>query len=443
MKKLLISILSVILLVSMSTTNIFAAGNEAKIGSYEYPTLQQAIDAVNNGEEIIVIDNIVCGTSITINNGKTFTINFNDGSTQRSFKWDVTSGSTINQNIFTIDSNSNVTVEDIIFLVGDTEEQHNTIFKVKTSGLLKLSNMTLNDGNQSRNIPVVNDGGTVVIYGGNITTKQTEHSSFSPNALNPVVQNLGGITTFTGNGTYTINSSMSTASAVWLGDVITTNVPSADPDNDCGTVVIENGIFNNGPIVTANGKGNVTINNATLTSTSTPAASAMLIYHGGIKSNITVNNIESSTNIFTCVYDALETKIDFQNGNVIYEVNKFCPSVGFSSKAVSIKNGKFGPSDPTADIEAEITNFLAEGAAITPISEVKYTYQVETATPPPAPPTPPTPTPEPDPEPTPVYIIPNTGVEGTPTNNHSLLKISSLSLLAIGTYMVIKKKKDN
>ena len=50
---------------------------------------------------------------------------------------------------------------------------------------------------------------------------------------------------------------------------------------------------------------------------------------------------------------------------------------------------------------------------------------------------------KPTPTPKPRYVIPNTGVEGTYSNNHSLLKLSSLSLLAIGTYMVIKKKKDN
>ena len=55
----------------------------------------------------------------------------------------------------------------------------------------------------------------------------------------------------------------------------------------------------------------------------------------------------------------------------------------------------------------------------------------------------PSPGPSSTPDPTPSYKIPNTGVEGTPTNNHSLLKLSSLSLLAIGTYLVIKKKKDN
>lgn len=50
----------------------------------------------------------------------------------------------------------------------------------------------------------------------------------------------------------------------------------------------------------------------------------------------------------------------------------------------------------------------------------------------------PTPTPDPDP----VYSIPNTSVDVGITNNHSLLKISCLSILAIGTYMALKKK-DN
>ena len=70
-----------------------------------------------------------------------------------------------------------------------------------------------------------------------------------------------------------------------------------------------------------------------------------------------------------------------------------------------------------------------------PYNAANGTYAASTPTP--------TPDTEPDPEPTPRYKIPNTGVEGTYSNNHSLLKLSSLSLLAVGTYLVIKKKKDN
>ena len=47
--------------------------------------------------------------------------------------------------------------------------------------------------------------------------------------------------------------------------------------------------------------------------------------------------------------------------------------------------------------------------------------------------------PTPSPSPSPKFEIPNTGIE----DRHSLLKLSSLSLLVIGTYIAIKKKKDN
>lgn len=41
------------------------------------------------------------------------------------------------------------------------------------------------------------------------------------------------------------------------------------------------------------------------------------------------------------------------------------------------------------------------------------------------------------------YKAPNTGVEVASINNHSLLKLSSLSIFVIGAYIAIKKKKDN
>ena len=47
------------------------------------------------------------------------------------------------------------------------------------------------------------------------------------------------------------------------------------------------------------------------------------------------------------------------------------------------------------------------------------------------------------PKPKPEYKIPNTGVEDVSTNNHSINKLSVLSILTVGTYLVIKKKKDN
>lgn len=53
----------------------------------------------------------------------------------------------------------------------------------------------------------------------------------------------------------------------------------------------------------------------------------------------------------------------------------------------------------------------------------------------------PTPSPTPEPDSIPEYTIPNTGVDGTYSNNHLLLKLSSLSTLVIGSYLIVKKKR--
>ena len=444
MKKLLITILSTILLVSMGTTNIFAEDEDVKnITTGElYATLQDAIDSVDNGETIVILkDEISYSTPITIDNGKTFTIDFkDDGSTQHSFRWSDMEGTQKDKDIFTISNNSNVTVKDMQYKIG-LGERGNRVFLVNSTGTLTLKGMICNSVDNIKDTPVRNTGGTVTIDGGDITTDVVSETDFKP--TNPIVQNLGGTTTIKGNGTYKTHNNFG---AVWVGRDITMADQSTDADRDseCGTVIIENGTFNNGHIVDVNGKGTITINNATYTSGNGPI---IRTFHGGIKSNITINNITTSSTVFAQVIEELQTKIDFRNGNVKYTPTRFCINQTGSAAmtSVSIKNGKFGPKTGTTEIHDEINNLLATGATLTALTGDPggYTYQVETVTPPPAPPTPPTPTPEPNPEPTPVYIIPNTGVEGTPTNNHSLLKLSSLSLLAIGTYMVIKKKKDN
>lgn len=43
----------------------------------------------------------------------------------------------------------------------------------------------------------------------------------------------------------------------------------------------------------------------------------------------------------------------------------------------------------------------------------------------------------------PVYMAPKTGLDGNGYNNHSLLKLSCLTLFTVGMYMVVSRKKDN
>lgn len=381
-KKLLTILLSVFMIVTTFTTKVFADGNVAKIGNTEYEKLQDAIAAVDNDETIVIISNITCDTPITIGNGKTFTIDFkDDGSTQHSFKWDVTVGQGYQQDIITIEGNSNVTVKNMEFLVGTHDEHGNRIFKVNSTGKLTLNNMTLNSGDSIRNIPVKNNGGTVVIDGGNITTDDSSNTFIPTNEKhNPIVQNLGGTTTFTGKGTYTMKNT--STGAAWIGRVITLSAQStdADSDSDCGTVIIENGTFNTGHIVVVNGKGTITINDATYGTGNGPIIKT---FHGGIKSNITVNNITTSAMVFAQVLEELETKINFQNGNVKYTPTRFCINqTGTAAMtSVSIKNGKFGPKSGSDEIYDEINNLLATDA--TTLTKLTgdpdgYTYKVET-----------------------------------------------------------------
>lgn len=365
-------------LVPFGSINVFASMPACEIeetGS-GYNTLQEAIDAVADNQTIKVNQDLTCSTLISINNGKTFTIDFNDGSTQHSFTWMGLSSMTSNQDIFTVEANSNVTVKNMNYLVGENVIG-NRIFKVNATGTLLLSNMYCAKDNKIQDTPVVNNGGTVVIDGGNIDITNAQ----SLTLLNPVVQNLGGTTTFKGNGIYTTQAN---TGAAWLGRVITMNNDSTDDDlnKDCGTVTIENGTFSGGHILDVNGSGIVVINGATSNSGTGPI---IKVFHGGIKSNITVENITTSSMVFAQVIEELQTKIDFQDGNVKYTPSRFCvDGSGYVMNSVSIKNGKFGPKSGAIDIHDEINNLLASGSTLTALSGDSdgYTYKVETSTPP-------------------------------------------------------------
>ncbi|MCQ2793407.1 MAG: hypothetical protein MJ221_03210 [Bacilli bacterium] len=345
----------------------------AKIGTEGYESLEDAINAVQNNETIVVIKDFTYDTPITINNGKTFTIDFNDGSTQHTFRWYDMMGSQTDKNIFTIDDNSNVTVKNMRYLVG-VGEKANRVFNVNSTATLTLADMICSSDDDIKDIPVRNNGGTVVIDGGDITT----NAPGGANLLSPVVQNLNnGTTTITGNGTFTMKN-INTGVA-WLGNIVTmaSSSTDADQENPCGTVIIENGTFNNGHIVDVNGKGTVIINDATFNTGNGPVIKTFL---GGVKSNIIVNNITSSASIFAQVLNKLNTYIDFQNGNVKYLPTRFCvDSAGKPMDSISIANGKFGPKSGTTDIHDEIEGFLADGAVISALTDDHdgYTYKVE------------------------------------------------------------------
>ena len=364
--------------ISMLDTNVVKAEaseitetSVAKIGTEGYESLEDAIDAVQNNETIVVIKDFTYDTPITIDNGKTFSIDFKDGSTQHTFRWYDMVGSQTDKDIFTIDNNSNVTVKNMKYLVGG-EEKANRVFTVNTAATLTLVDMVCDASDNIKDIPVRNNGGTVVINGGNITT----YAPGPANLLSPVVQNLNnGTTTFTGNGTFTMKNP--STGVAWLGKIITTSGASETVDREslCGTVIIENGTFIGGNIVDVNGKGTVIINNATYTDGIGPIIKT---FSAGVKSNITVNNITSSSTVFAQVIEELNTKIDFQNGNVKYTYFCFGNNANYPMYSVSIANGKFGPKSGVIQ-EEELSKYLGDKAKISALTDDDgYTYKVET-----------------------------------------------------------------
>lgn len=78
-KKLLTILLSVFMIIITFTANVFADGEVyvAQIGETKYATLQEAIGAVQDGDQIALLDDVTIDSEIIIPDGKTFTIDLN------------------------------------------------------------------------------------------------------------------------------------------------------------------------------------------------------------------------------------------------------------------------------------------------------------------------------------------------------------------------------
>lgn len=82
-----LAVIMLIVIVPFGSIKAFAYEYACEIegAGLGYNTLQEAIYAVSDNQTIKVKQNLICSTQILINNGKTFTIDFNDGSTQHTF----------------------------------------------------------------------------------------------------------------------------------------------------------------------------------------------------------------------------------------------------------------------------------------------------------------------------------------------------------------------
>lgn len=225
MKKRILSMLLVatmlLSLAPFGAVTAFAAGNEAKIGSIEYATLQAALAAVTTGQTITMLEDIsyTDGTDFVID-GKTVTIDFDGHSiTVNNLGFPSVS------KLFTVKNSGNLTVSNgEIKFIGLYTGMITSFTVSGTNSVLTLKNMKQKE-NADR--LVTNNGGKVYIDGG------TFGYGYSTN-VSLVITN-GGSLNIKNGASFKFQTAL-----IKMGE---SDSSVASPDVDMGTVVIDSGTF--------------------------------------------------------------------------------------------------------------------------------------------------------------------------------------------------------
>ncbi|MGN1237286.1 MAG: hypothetical protein ACI4TS_07545, partial [Bacteroidaceae bacterium] len=188
-------------------TSALFSQNVAKIGDTYYTSLKTAVEAANDGDEIVMIDNADITEAITFS--KNITLNL--------ATYTITNNNTTNSDILTIPANVSVTIKGEGAIVCNNDVQCNLICN---QGTLNLKGGTISSC-LSKLGTIRNYGGTLNMTGGTIENTQPYINNFAindnltSNALHISVNGNANITggTIKSNNTaiFNINSSSSTA----------------------------------------------------------------------------------------------------------------------------------------------------------------------------------------------------------------------------------------
>ncbi|MDO5414354.1 MAG: LPXTG cell wall anchor domain-containing protein [Bacillota bacterium] len=163
-KRLLAIIATAAMVVAMMPSMVFAASNVAKIGSTEYDTLQNALNAAVNGDTIVLQENVTLSTSFYLNkddinvtldlNGKTLAVTTNYNVVCNNSTLTIKNG-TIDISGVDITGTSNKG----IFAVGGATSGH------ATTGHMVLNNVSV----VGENFGTGDNGGVFMLYQGQST----------------------------------------------------------------------------------------------------------------------------------------------------------------------------------------------------------------------------------------------------------------------------------
>ena len=174
MKKVLATILALVMAIGLCSVSWADEAKVAKIGDTEYATLKEAIEYVANGETIVLTADVNNGDGIVVTSGKNFTLDF-AGHTYTITQNVVGSTGTENQ-CFQLLKDSTITMKDGAIVANCT----GALMIIQNYCNLTLDNMKLDAtaGNNNVGYVVSNNCGNVVIKNGTTITAKTTGVAF-------------------------------------------------------------------------------------------------------------------------------------------------------------------------------------------------------------------------------------------------------------------------
>jgi len=174
MKKVLATILALVMAIGLCSVSWADEAKVAKIGDTEYATLKAAIEAVADGGTIVLTADVNNGDGIVVTSGKNFTLDF-AGHTYTITQKVVGSAGTENQ-CFQLLKDSTITMKDGAIVANCT----GALMIIQNYCNLTLDNMKLDAtaGNNNVGYVVSNNCGNVVIKNGTTITAKTTGVAF-------------------------------------------------------------------------------------------------------------------------------------------------------------------------------------------------------------------------------------------------------------------------
>lgn len=277
MKKVLATILALVMAIGLCSVSWADEAKVAKIGDTEYATLKEAIEHVANGETIVLTADVNNGDGIVVTSGKNFTLDF-AGHTYTITQNVVGSTGTENQ-CFQLLKDSTITMKDGAIVANCT----GALMIIQNYCNLTLDNMKLDATAGTNNVGYVvsNNCGNVVIKNGTTITAKTTGVAFD---VYGGFQNYGDVSVTLEAGA-TVNGKVEVAR-----DTGTQN-------QNRNTLTVTGGTVNGELVVTENEKTEVSVTGGTFSTDVTEylAEGKILQKNGDTYTAVTNSGITSGT----------------------------------------------------------------------------------------------------------------------------------------------------